>query len=201
MDRSPAPTPRRTSGGPVLQDDVTKAIMTAFFEELAAVGYGKLSLDAVAKRAGAGKAAIYRRWSGKQAMAVALVSEVAIAAIDIPDTGTLYGDVRQFLVNACAALEHPLVSAIVPDLLAEANRTPELAEALLGAIRSPRRAKAALLLQRAIDRGELRPDLSLEMGLDQLAGPLYWRLVVIRTPTEDDYFDRLTRQIIGALNA
>jgi AcrR family transcriptional regulator len=175
--------------------------MTAFFEELAAVGYGKLSLDAVAKRAGAGKAAIYRRWSGKQAMAVALVSEVAIAAIDIPDTGTLYGDVRQFLVNACAALEHPLVSAIVPDLLAEANRTPELAEALLGAIRSPRRAKAALLLQRAIDRGELRPDLSLEMGLDQLAGPLYWRLVVIRTPTEDDYFDRLTRQIIGALNA
>lgn len=201
MDHPTAPTPRRTSGGPVLQDAVTQAIMTAFFEELAAVGYGKLSLDAVAKRAGAGKAAIYRRWPGKQAMLVALVSDVAVAAIDIPDTGTLAGDIRQFLVNACTALEHPLVSAIVPDLFAEANRTPELAEALLGSIRSPRRAKAALLLHRAIDRGELRPDLDLEMGLDQLAGPLYWRMVVIRTPTEDDYFDRLTKQIIGALKA
>jgi AcrR family transcriptional regulator len=132
---------RRTSGGPVLQDEVTEAIRAALFEELAQVGYGKLSIDAVAKRAGAGKAAIYRRWSGKQAMVVALVSDVAIASIDIPDTGTLHGDIRQFLVNASEALAHPLVRAIVPDLLAEATRTPELAEALLGAIRDPRRAK------------------------------------------------------------
>ena len=52
MTNPPAP-PRRTSGGPVLQDDVTADIRTAFFEELARVGYGRLSIDAVAKRAGA----------------------------------------------------------------------------------------------------------------------------------------------------
>jgi len=123
------------------------------------------------------------------------------AAIDIPDTGTLHGDVRQFLVNACAALQHPLASRIVPDLLAEATRNTELAESLLGAIRNPRRTKAGRMLQRAIDRGELASDIDLEIGLDLLAGPLYWRLVVLRSPADDEYFDRLTDKIICALKA
>lgn len=197
----PAAPVRRTSAGPVLRDDVTDAIKAGFFEELAAVGYGRLSIDAVAKRAGAGKAAVYRRWPNKQAMAVALVSDVAVAAIDIPDTGTLRGDVRQFLVNACSALSHPLARRIVPDLLAEATRNTELAEALLGAIRKPRRDKAGQILQRAIDGGELSADTDFEIGLDLMAGPLYWRLVVIRTPTDDEYFDRLAEKIISALKA
>jgi AcrR family transcriptional regulator len=64
MTKSPAPV-RRTTGGPVLQDDVTDAIRAAFFEELAATGYGKLSIDAIARRAGSGKTAIYRRWPSK----------------------------------------------------------------------------------------------------------------------------------------
>jgi AcrR family transcriptional regulator len=198
MDHAPT---RRTSGGPVLQDDVTDAIATAFFAELAQVGYGKLSIDAVARRAGVGKAAIYRRWPAKQAMAVALVSAVAVAAIDIPDTGTLRGDIRQFLANADAALRQPLASAIVPDLFAEATRNPELADALLATVRTPRRSKSALLLRRAVDRGELPEDIDLELALDFLAGPLYWRRAVVRTPVDEAYLDRLTDKIIGALQA
>lgn len=185
----------------MLQDDVTKAITVAFFAELAAVGYGKLSIEAVAKRAGAGKAAVYRRWPSKQEMAVALVSDVAVGAIDIPDTGSLRGDVRQFLVGAQVALCHPLARAIVPDLLAEATRSGQLADALLEAVRTPRRAKAAHLLRRAVERGELPTDTDLELGLDFLAGPMYWRLAVIRTSTAADYLDRLTDKIIAAVKA
>jgi AcrR family transcriptional regulator len=198
MDHVPA---RRTSGGPVLQDDVTDAIAAAFFEELAQVGYGRLSVDAVARRAGVGKAAIYRRWPTKQAMAVALVSEVAVAAVDIPNTGTLRGDVRGFLANADTAMRHPRAGRIVPDLFAEATRNPELADALLAGIRDPRRTKAAQLLRRAVDRGELPEGTDLELGMDFLAGPLYWRLAVIRTPVAEDYLDRLTDRILGALTA
>ena len=88
----------------MLQDDVTAAIETAFFEELARVGYGRLSIDAVAKRAGVGKAAVYRRWRSKQDLTVALVAKFAVAAIDVPDTGTLTGDLRQYLDNGVAAL-------------------------------------------------------------------------------------------------
>jgi AcrR family transcriptional regulator len=200
MDHSAAPA-RRTTGGPVLQDDVTDAITAAFFEELASAGYGKLSMDAIARRAGTGKAAIYRRWPSKQAMTVALVSNVAVTAIPAADTGTLRGDIRHFLLEALTALQHPLARTIVPDLLAEATRNTELAKALRASIQAPRRASAARLLQRAIDRGELPADTDIELGLDFLAGPLYWRQVVVRLPLAETYLDRLTDKVIGALHA
>jgi len=190
---------RRTSAGPVLQSEVNDAIQTAFFEELAEVGYGRLSIDAVAKRAGVGKAAIYRRWRSKLDMTVALTSEVAVAAIDVPDTGSLRGDIRQYLDNACEAIAHPLARHIIPDLLAEATRNPALADALVPTLRTPRRAKAAVLFQRAVKRGELAADSDLEMCMDFLAGPLYWRLAVVHTQTGEDYLDRLTDRILAAL--
>jgi AcrR family transcriptional regulator len=191
---------RRTSAGPVLQSEVTDAIQTAFFEELAEVGYGRLSIDAVAKRAGVGKAAIYRRWASKLDMTVALTSAVAVAAIDVPDTGTLRGDIRQYLDNACEAIAHPLARHIIPDLLAEATRNPALADALVPTLRTPRRAKAAVLFRRAVKRGELSADSDLEMCMDFLAGPLYWRLAVVHTSTSEDYLDRLTDMVMAALS-
>src|SRR5260370_17176789 len=114
--------PGRMSGGPVLQTEVTDAITNAFFEELAEVGYGRLSIDAVARRAGVGKAAIYRRWKSKLDITVALISKVAVGAIDVPDTGTLHDDVREYLNRGREALTHRLATKIIPDLLAD--RTP-----------------------------------------------------------------------------
>ena len=173
---------RRTSGGPVLQDDVTAAIEQAFFEELSAAGYGRLSIDAVAKRAGVGKAAIYRRWKSKSDLTVDLVSKVAVAAIDIPDTGTLRGDLRQYLV-------------------AEATRNGELATMLGETVREPRRIKAIQLLERARDRGEIPKNADVEVVLDMIAGPLYWRQSVMQLPAGDDYLDRLADSIVAVPRA
>jgi len=197
---APVP-PRRTSGGPVLQQEVTEAIASAFFEQLAEVGYGRLSIEAVAKRAGAGKAAVYRRWRSKAEMTIELISQVALAAIDVPDTGTLHGDISQYLQNGYAALRHRLASKIIPDLLAEAARNPELADALQQTVRDPRRVKARQILDRAVERGWLPQDIDMDMCLDFLGGPLYWRVTVIQSPIESDYFDRLTDKIIAAFNA
>jgi hypothetical protein len=134
-------------------------------------------------------------------MAVDLISSVAVAAIDAPDTGTLRGDVREFLGNARAALSHPLVVRIIPDLLAEAHRNPELAEAMLDTVRDPRRAKAGAIVDRAIARGELPPATDVELCLDFLAAPLYWRLAAIATPVAPDYLDRLTDKVVAAFLA
>jgi AcrR family transcriptional regulator len=200
MTRPSAPQ-RRTSGGPILQDEVTRAIESAFFAELARVGYGRLSIDAVAKRAGVGKAAVYRRWRSKLDLTIGLVSTFAVAAIDIPDTGTLRGDIRGYLANGRAALTHPLARTIIPDMLAEAVRTPELAAVLGDAVREPRRAKAAELFDRAIRRGELAPDTDVSLGMDLLAGPLYWRLGVMQVEVGDDYLDRLAAAVVAAVTA
>jgi AcrR family transcriptional regulator len=193
--------PGRISGGPVLQAEVTDAIRNAFFEELADVGYGRLSIDAVARRAGVGKAAIYRRWKSKLAITVALTSDVAVAAIDVPDTGSLRDDIREYLVSGRAALNHPLAQRIIPDLLAEAGRNPTLTDALLANVQNPRRAKAAQLVERAIARGELPVDTDIGLCLDLLAGPLYWRLIVLQAGPEDDYLDRLADKVAAAMKA
>jgi len=165
--------PSRTpAGAAVLQADVTEAIRQAFFTELAQCGYGRLSIEAVARRAAVGKPAIYRRWRSKQDMAVALISEVAWAHLDMPDTGSLEGDVIAFLRAEYAVLTDPLAKAIIPDLLSEANRNPALEAALLLAVRDPRRTRAAAIIGRAIDRGEVADTLNPDLALDVLAGPL-----------------------------
>jgi hypothetical protein len=131
-------------------------------------------------------------------MTVTLVSKVAVAAIDVPDTGTLRRDLRQYLYNGRDALAHPLVRKIVPDMLAEAIRNPELADVLAQTVREPRRIKAAELFERAVARGELPPDTDLELSMDLLAGPVYWRLAVMQLPIDDDYCNRLADRIAAA---
>lgn len=193
--------PRRTSGGPVLLDDVTTAIESAFFEELAAVGYGRLSVDAVARRAGVGKAAIYRRWRSKRALAADLVAKVAVTAIDVPDTGSLRSDVQEYLRNGREALTHRLARTIIPDLIAEAARDPEYGAMLSELIREPRRGRGSHIFERAIERGEIVPDADIDLALDLLAGSLYWRQSVLRVAADDDYLDRLTEAVLTVVGA
>jgi AcrR family transcriptional regulator len=192
--------PSRTpAGAAVLQADVTEAIRQAFFTELAQCGYGRLSIEAVARRAAVGKPAIYRRWRSKQDMAVALISEVAWAHLDMPDTGSLEGDVIAFLRAEYAVLTDPLAKAIIPDLLSEANHNPALEAALLLAVRDPRRTRAAAIIRRAIDRGEVADTLNPDLALDVLAGPLCWRLAVVRQPLGDaEELVQLAHMVLGA---
>jgi AcrR family transcriptional regulator len=191
--------PSRTpAGAAVLQADVTEAIRQAFFAELAECGYGRLSIEAVARRAGVGKPAIYRRWRSKQEMAVALISEVAWAYLDMPDTGSLRGDVIAFLRAEYAVLTDRLAKAIIPDVLSEANRNDDLAATLLRTVRDPRRARAAAIIRRAIERGEVADTLNTDLALDVLAGPLYWRLSVVHQPVGDAELVQLVDMIMGA---
>ncbi len=88
-----------------------------------------------------------------------------------------------------------------PIVLAEAARSSTLADALLTTIGDARREKAALLVRRAIDRGELPADTDVELALDMIGGPLYWRMAVVHSPRPADYLDRLTDRVVAALRA
>jgi AcrR family transcriptional regulator len=196
-----APARRRPAGAAVLQADKTEAIVEAVFEELAESGYRGLSMDRVAARAGVGKAALYRRWSSKQTMLVEVVCRVATRAALPPDTGTLRADVRGFVDDALATLEHPLAPRVIADVLAEARRSPALADALTSAYRDPRRKAGAAMLRRAVERGELPADVDVDLALDLLAGPLYLRTVAASGPLDDTYAERLTDAFLRAVGA
>jgi len=196
-----ADSKRVPAGAAVLREDVTAAIRTAVFEELAAVGYGRMSIEGVARRAGVGKTAVYRRWSSKLDMVIEIVSEVAVTVTALPDTGTLRGDLELFLSVAARALRHPLAGQIVPDLLAEAARNPAIAETLRAALRDNQRGIGTLVTSRAVQRGELAADTDPDIVVDLMVGPLYWRLAVARTPLPRGYVSGLAASVAAALIA
>ena len=109
---------RAPAGAAVLREDKTAAIRAAVFAELAAVGFARMSIEGIARRAGVGKTAVYRRWRSKLHLVLDVVSALAAEGLPTPDTGTLRGDVRMLLEVAARALRHPMASQIIPDLLA-----------------------------------------------------------------------------------
>jgi AcrR family transcriptional regulator len=179
--------------------DITVAIRNAVMQELADVGYGRLSIEAVARRAGVGKTAIYRRWSNKLEMVLEIVSDVAGRAVPLPDTGSLAGDLRLLMMIVSKALQHRIASQIIPDLMAEASRNPQIAETLQRALRTHQQAVGDKLVGQAVARGELPPGADPEMAVDLILGPLYWRLAVARTPIDENYLDQLTAAVTAAL--
>jgi AcrR family transcriptional regulator len=194
-------TGRTPAGAAVLQETVTTAIRRATLAEMARVGYARMSMEAIARRAGVGKAAIYRRWPSKAALVVTVISAVAADDVVVPDTGTFRGDVHAVLIANAALLRRPMTQRILADLMAETRRAPELEAALRSDVQDRRRAKGRDLLRRAIARGELRPDVDIDLALDLLAAPLYWRIITSRRPATPEYLETLTTMIVAALNA
>ncbi|MFD5630765.1 TetR/AcrR family transcriptional regulator [Streptomyces sp. NPDC127072] len=193
---------RAPAGAAVLREDVTEAIRVAVFEELAAVGYARMSIEGIARRAGVGKTAVYRRWRSKLHLVLDLVSAVAVQGLPAPDTGSLEGDLRLLYEVTSRALRHPVAGQIIPDLQAEAARNPEIADAMQKALREGQQGVANGIVAAAAARGEVREGISLDLALDLMSGPLYWRAVVVRGPKlPKGYLASLARATAAALKA
>ncbi|MFE9835097.1 TetR/AcrR family transcriptional regulator [Streptomyces sp. NPDC005551] len=197
-----APRRRPPAGAAVLREDVTEAIRSAVFGELAAVGYARMSIEGIARRAGVGKTAVYRRWRSKLHLVLDLVSAVAVQGLPAPDTGTLEGDLRLLYEVASRALRHPVAGQIIPDLQAEAARNPDIAEAMQKALREGQQGVASGIVAAAVARGEIREDADEDLALDLMSGPLYWRTVVVRDPEPpENHLAGLARATAAALRA
>jgi AcrR family transcriptional regulator len=182
-NRSVQKVKRKPSGAAVQSAGLTDALYRAFFQEWAERGFAAISLERVAARAGAGKAAIYRRFSSHQEFAVAAVSTVGLSLAMPEDHGSLAADVLAFLTRLRTVLRHPMIRRILPDLHAEAARSAAMRD-LNTQVARVRRAQAQAILDRAVARGELDRDVDRDLALDLLPAPLYWRMVVLGvTPT------------------
>ncbi|MEV6600264.1 TetR/AcrR family transcriptional regulator [Actinoplanes sp. NPDC051346] len=190
---------RAPAGAAVLRGDITAAIRNAVMNELAEVGYGRLSIEAVARRAGVGKTAVYRRWSNKLEMVLEIVSGVAERSVPMPDTGSFATDLQLLMFVVSKALQHRIASQIIPDLMAEAARNPKIAETLQRALRTHQRSIGEKIVGQAVQRGELPAGADPELAVDLMVGPLYWRLAVSRTPIGDDYLETLAAAVTAAL--
>ena len=147
------------------------AIVQATLEVLMTEGFRGLSVEAVRQRAGVGKATIYRRFPDKEALVRAAVESVH-ADVSLPDTGSLMGDIDALWAAAYERADYAM------RLLADATNHPEMHRIFRTALIDPRRAVARTILERAVERGELRADLDLDTVIDLIVGPVIYRLLI-----------------------
>lgn len=182
-----------------MQASVTAALHRALFEEWAETGYASLRMERIATRAGVGKAALYRRWKTKREFVYDAVKATAFSITPLPDTGNLKEDISAITRTFSIALRHPLVRRILPDLHAEHARSDELAT-LLNTVTKERRLQATAVLERAIHRGELPPDMDRKLALDMLIALVYWRVIVQKKhPTQKDLM-QISKTVLASIH-
>lgn len=161
---------------------IDRAVFDATVGLLAEVGYERASFEAVARRAGASRPSLYRRWRSKAELVVDTLG--AFAGTDpAPDTGSLFGDLVELTSTMAELYDTPLARRVVPGLLGDLSRQPDLAERFRAEYVEPRRTSTKRALARAEARGEIPPVADPELVCDLLAGPFLLRAFVLDRPT------------------
>ncbi len=159
------------------------AILSATLTSLAEDGWSGLSMEGIARRAGVGKAALYRRWKSLEEVVTAAVDEM-VSEIEIPDEGSIEADLLE-LMHQAVALYRGVSGRMMPGLVAAMAQHESVARAVRKGFLAPRRRALGRVLERAVARSELRGDLDHELALDFLGGPLFYRLLITGGPLDD----------------
>lgn len=153
------------------------AILTAAADLIHELPYAKLTIEAIAARAGVGKQTIYRWWPSKGAVVfdAMLASDSDPHGPALPDTGDIAADLRQLLHGSVTALTEPQTESFLRALYIEIQQDPELAAAYRERLLLPQRTAVADRLAAGVEAGQLRVDLDPELATDLLLGPIQTR--------------------------
>lgn len=171
-------------------------ILDATFDLLAEVGYDRLTLDAVASRAKAGKATLYRRWDDKCSLVIdALLRAKGAPPPAVPDTGSLRGDL---LALACgqgaltSAQPVTVLAGVITAIQCDAKFAHEFRTRFIG----PKVEASKVAYERAKERGEISQDIDVDLLAPALAGIILHRLFLLDLPNDEDSVERVIDEII-----
>ena len=179
-------------------DASREAILEAAFEELRERGFEAFAIEAVAARAGVGKATIYRWWDSRAALAVDCFFRQTAEELKFPELGSARADFERQILQLAKLLRSPTGKALLAMMLG-AKTDPVLAQAFVARWVLPRKRWGVERLERARREGECAADLDIEASLDLLYGPLYSRLLVGFEPPNDAYVRRLLSLAFAAV--
>ncbi|RKT83754.1 DNA-binding transcriptional regulator, AcrR family [Saccharopolyspora antimicrobica] len=178
------------------------AILTAARELVSEVGYAKLTIEAIAARAGVGKQTIYRWWPSKGAVVFDSILSLSEGADDgeiaLPDTGDLEADLKTVLRATVAEFADAGFEAPIRALHTEIISDPELAAAYREKMEAPMREAKKRRLRSAQDSGQLDPNADLDLVLDFLYSPLTQRWLTRSGALDEAFADALVDATLRA---
>ena len=184
-DAAPLGRPRNQS--------IDRAVVAAVLEVLRTRGYQAVTMVGIARQVKRARASIYRRWPSKPYLVADCIVST-MGASPAPDTGALRRDLMAAVGTLQRAFSGPLRHAL-PGLVADMAHDPQLARAVRSQVLAPRRRSMRDALERARRRGEARGTLDIELLLDLLAGPFYFRTLFGHGRVDR----RLTREVVDSI--
>jgi AcrR family transcriptional regulator len=177
---------------------IDSAVLRATVELLGETGYAELSVDAIARRAGTSKPAIYRRWPSKAHLVHEAVFPIS-GATELPDTGSLAGDVHEMMRRTLVVLTTPAARAALPGLVGEMATDLTLHAALLERFGDVLSHGLTERLADAAVRGEVRAEVTAADLAEAIAGISLLALLTRGAALDDAWVERAATLILRGI--
>ncbi|MGZ4682463.1 MAG: TetR/AcrR family transcriptional regulator, partial [Acidimicrobiales bacterium] len=178
--------------------EVDQAILAAALRMLGEHGFDGLTMEGVASEAGVGKATLYRRWPSKTDLVLDAIRSLK-PIVDHPDNGDLRSDLIELVTGALSWGGDGEYTEVVSALISEMRRNTELATVYREQFLAPRRAESLVMIQRGIDRGEVRPDVDVDLVLDMLIGTIIYRSMITGGELSEAMAERAVDQVLRGI--
>ncbi|MER5495986.1 MULTISPECIES: TetR/AcrR family transcriptional regulator [unclassified Streptomyces] len=162
-----------------------RATLEAALELCTEKGYGRVTVEAIAARAGVSKKTIYRWWPSKSAVILEAFTEALVGTTPFADTGDIAADLRSNVMGAVRLISTPPFGPAYSGILSEMHHDDALTEIVRSKLIAPRCEEAVDRLRRAQEQGQIPPDADLPLAVEMLYGPMYYRHV-LRMPIQDE---------------
>jgi AcrR family transcriptional regulator len=187
---------RRRPGGRSAR--VRAAAIAATLAELAETGYSALSLENVARRAGVHKTTLYRRWGTCEDLVLEAMLDRAGEHISVPNTGSLRKDLFELVQTAAANAASPEVAAMARAVVAQMPHDSRLAAANRR-FWDERLALDGMIVEQAIERGEVASDTQPRQVIESVLGPIHLRLLLTGEPISPDFLQAIVDVVVDGL--
>jgi AcrR family transcriptional regulator len=189
---APAPAP-----GSRPRTKTRDRVLAAAGKILSRDGYARLTMERVAAESGVAKTTLYRRWPGKAALCMELYLDVAGRELHDPGTGHVASDLKHIANTVVRLQTRTVAGPAFIGLIAEAQVNPGTRAAFLAEFADRRREGTRLVLRRAIERGQLRPDTDVDLVIDALGGAVTFRLLQGHAPLTAKFVDALVTLLLS----
>ncbi|WP_406453580.1 TetR/AcrR family transcriptional regulator [Streptomyces sp. NBC_00876] len=178
-----------------------RATLEAALELCTEKGYGRVTVEAIAARAGVSKKTIYRWWPSKSAVLLEAFTEALVLATPFTDSGDVARDLRTHVTGAVNVLSVPPFGPAYAGILSELHHDDELAETVRTQLIEPRFEAAVARLRSAQEQGQIPPGADLRLAVEMLYGPVYYRHVLRKPMQDEETVAALVDHVLRSLGA